>query len=81
MQVSFLAVYLSIALFTFLILLSAFLFDRSTPKTHWRSWQIVVLGSFFWLVVIPLSVFEVVRKSVRVRNCAQKQAQKPGVHN
>lgn len=73
MQASFLAVYLTVALFVFLVLLSAFLLDRSTPKTHRLSWLVVVLGSAFWLVVIPLSFVEVVRKLAKAKNCAQKQ--------
>ena len=77
MQVSLLAVYLSIALFALLILLSAFLFDYSTPKSDWLSWQIVVLGSVFWLVVIPLAVFELARKSARAKDCDRKR----GSHN
>ncbi len=73
MQASFLAVYLTVALFVFLILLSAFLLDHSTPKIHRLSWVVVVLGSAFWFIVIPLSFAEVVRKVAKVKSCAQKQ--------
>ena len=69
MQTSLLVAYLPIALFTFLILLGAFLLDSSTPKTHWPSWRIVLLGSAFWLVVIPLSAFEMALKLSKVKHC------------
>lgn len=65
--------YLIITLVAFLVLLGAFLSDGSTPKVDKLSWTVLVLGSVFWLIAIPLSFGEVLRKLIRPKKLAAKQ--------
>lgn len=60
-------IYVLNALVVALILLWAFLSDRSTPKTHRLSWVIVLLGSAFWFIAVPISMVEIVRKILQQR--------------
>lgn len=46
------------AVTTFVVSLSAFLRDRSTPKNHGISWLILLEATFFWPIVVPLSCLE-----------------------
>ena len=67
MQAHFTALYFTIALVVFCILLTAFWFDRSTPKTDKVSWVLVFLGAAFWFVVLPLSGIEISRKFLKIK--------------
>ncbi|MEB3281378.1 MAG: hypothetical protein VKK42_20885 [Lyngbya sp.] len=46
------------AVTTFVVCLSKFLRDQSTPKNHGISWLILLEATFFWPIVIPLSCLE-----------------------
>lgn len=60
-------VYLLNAFVVALILLWAFWSDRSTANSHRLSWLVVLIASALWFVAIPLSVNEVLRKSLQQR--------------
>ncbi|MBE9180102.1 hypothetical protein IQ268_16140 [Oculatella sp. LEGE 06141] len=50
-------VYSLVGLLIFSIYLSAFLLDKSTPKTDIASWFVVLLGAAFWVIVLPVSLY------------------------
>lgn len=68
MQVSLLfLLYIVNAIAVALILLSAFWADRSTSKNHKLSWAVIVVASALWFIALPLSLVEVLHKSLRRR--------------
>jgi hypothetical protein len=42
----------------FLIVLSAFLVDQTTPKTNVRAWLFVVIATLIWPVTLPFIVWK-----------------------
>lgn len=67
-----LCIYITNALIVALILLWAFLSDRSTANSHRASWAIILIASTLWFVAVPLSMMEVLRKAWRRRVVAEK---------
>jgi cytochrome c oxidase subunit IV len=67
------ALYLTIATLIFCILLISFLLDHSTLKTDKKSWAVVILGSIFWVVVMPLSFLEVTCKFLKIGRHSPKR--------
>lgn len=57
-----------------LILLLAFLADRSTAKSQKMSWIIILVASLFWFIAIPLSGVEHLRRSFRRYRVSRRQA-------
>lgn len=43
--------------------LALFVADKSTPKTHFPSWLIILIAPLFWPIVLPASVLELATKS------------------
>jgi len=70
-------IYVLNALVVALILLWAFLSDRSTPKTHRLSWIIVLLGSTFWFIAVPISLAEILRKAMQQRKVLPDKSNHP----
>lgn len=62
------------ALIVALILLWAFLSDRSTSNSDRTSWLVVCVASAFWFVAIPLSMAEVLRKAFQRRRTVSTKA-------
>jgi hypothetical protein len=46
-------IYLIGASFTFVLMLSIFLKDRSTPKTDLVSWKLLLVSALLWFVILP----------------------------
>ena len=67
MQANLITFYFIIALFVLSILLLAFWFDRSVSKTDKTSWAVIILGTVFWFVVLPLSFVEVIHKLLKTK--------------
>lgn len=65
------------ALIVFLILLWAFLSDRSTPNSHRLSWIILCLASTLWFVAVPLSMVEILRKVLQQRRTLPNRSNPP----
>jgi RsiW-degrading membrane proteinase PrsW (M82 family) len=59
--------YILNALVVALVLLWAFLSDRSTAKNHKLSWLVICIASALWLIAVPLSIIEVLRKFIYQR--------------
>ncbi len=57
-----------------LVLLLAFLADRSTPKSQKMSWTIILVASLFWFIVVPLSGFEHLRRSFHRYRAARRRS-------
>ena len=74
MQTNFVSIYLLTAGLFFVLLLSAFWLDRSTSKRHQLSWIIVLIGSLFWGIVLPLAVIERSRKLFKQRALTSRQS-------
>lgn len=72
MQANFGLLYLVTAGLFSLVLFAAFWLDSSTSKRHGLSWMIVLVGSLFWGVVLPLAVAERLRKLLRQRILAAR---------
>ena len=72
MQANFGLFYLVTAGLFFLVLFAAFWLDGSTSKRHRMSWVIVLIGSLFWGVVLPIAVAERLRKLLRQRILASR---------
>ncbi|MBF2000563.1 MAG: hypothetical protein IGS50_21575 [Synechococcales cyanobacterium C42_A2020_086] len=75
MQANFAVLYLFVAVAFFVILLGAFLLDRSTPKQHALSWMIILVSAMFWGLVLPLAITERSRKFIRQRQFSSQQRQ------
>lgn len=67
-------IYILNALIVALILLWAFLSDRSTANNHRMSWLIVFIASALWFVAIPLSLAEVLRRAFQQRRAVSTKA-------
>lgn len=67
MQANVVLLYLVTAGMFFLVLFAAFWLDSSTSKRHSLSWIVVLVGSLFWGVVLPLALAERLRKLMRQR--------------
>lgn len=72
-----LCIYITNALFVALILLWAFLSDRSTANSHRASWTVICIASALWFVAIPLSMAEVLRKSWQQRRALSRKSNPP----
>ncbi|MBW4661323.1 MAG: hypothetical protein KME15_21830 [Drouetiella hepatica Uher 2000/2452] len=68
MQANLVTLYFIVALLVLSVLLLAFWLDRSVPKTDKKSWAVVILGAFFWFVVLPLSFVEVIHKLLKTKH-------------
>lgn len=69
---NFLSFYLLTAGLVFAVLLVAFWRDGSTSKRHQLSWVIVLIGSLFWGVVLPIALIERSRKLLRQQIVASR---------
>jgi hypothetical protein len=56
--------YLTGATLVFGILLSAFLKDKSTPKSDVISWLVVLIGTLAWPLVLPSMILKQLPKRV-----------------
>lgn len=54
--------YFVISLVVFFGWFKIFLADATTPKTDVTSWVVLLLGTIFWPVVLPLSYAEIFEK-------------------
>ena len=54
--------YFTILLMVFSFWLTLFFQDVTTPKNHLISWIILLTGSLFWPVVLPISSWELMTK-------------------
>ncbi|EAW35006.1 hypothetical protein L8106_07821 [Lyngbya sp. PCC 8106] len=52
------SVYILGAVATFVVSLSTFIGDQSTPKTHGMSWLILLEATLFWPIVLPFACLE-----------------------
>ena len=68
--------YLAIALVIFSIWFRCFLLDRTTPNNDIMSWIILLIAPFFWPIVLPLSIRELIIKA-RIK---QKHREENRVH-
>ncbi|AMW30391.1 MULTISPECIES: hypothetical protein [Oscillatoriales] len=50
--------YFAIAILTFAYLFTKFWRDRTTSKTQLSSWQVLILASLLWPIVLPISYLE-----------------------
>jgi hypothetical protein len=73
MQANLISLYLIIASLIFFILLGAFLLDGSTSKRNGMSWAVILIGTIFYPIVLPLSLIEISRKLLKQRYDASKQ--------
>jgi len=74
MQANFGLFYLVTAGLVFVVLFAAFWLDDSTSKQHRLSWMIILIGSLFWGIALPLAVAERLRKLLRQRILANRPA-------
>ncbi len=72
MQANIGLLYLVTAGIFFLVLFASFWLDGSTSKRHGMSWVIVLVGSLFWGIVLPLAVAERLRKLLSQRVLARR---------
>jgi hypothetical protein len=56
--------YLTGATLVFGVLLTAFLKDRSTPKSDVTSWLVVLIGTLVWPLVLPSMILKQLPKRV-----------------
>jgi hypothetical protein len=73
MHMGLLQIYLLNVAIVALILCCAFFLDSSTPNTHGVSWLVLGLASVLWVVALPLSIVEVMRKVWRRRRTSLKR--------
>ena len=52
-----------IALILFCFWLSLFFMDKTTPKTDKTSWLVLLIAPLFWPLVLPIAIWELMRKS------------------
>ncbi|HEY9597042.1 MAG TPA: hypothetical protein V6C65_32330 [Allocoleopsis sp.] len=57
-----------------LVLLLAFLADRTTPKSQKMSWAIILVASVFWFIAVPLSGVEYLRRLFRRYRVTRRHA-------
>ena len=43
--------------------LTLFMADKSTPKSDFASWMIILIAPLFWPIVLPASAIELITKS------------------
>ncbi|AFZ34164.1 hypothetical protein Sta7437_0563 [Stanieria cyanosphaera PCC 7437] len=55
--------YLAIALIVFGVWFGLFLKDNSTPNNHLLSWVVLLIAPFFWPIILPISVIELLGKA------------------
>ena len=55
--------YLTISLMVFIYWLMVFYLDRSTSKFDLISWAVLLIAPWFWPIVLPISSWELSRKS------------------
>lgn len=55
--------YLTVSATVFFYWLSLFIADKSTPKSDFASWMIILIAPWFWPIVIPASIVELMTKS------------------
>ncbi|MCU0526200.1 MAG: hypothetical protein MUF72_15385 [Elainella sp. Prado103] len=72
MLMNLLSFYLFTAGLVFVVLLAAFWRDGSTSKRHQLSWMIVLIGSVFWGLVLPIAIIERSRKLLRQQIVASR---------
>ena len=57
--------YFTIALMVFIYWLMLFYLDKSTSKFDRTSWIVLLVAPWFWFIVLPISSWELSRKSRR----------------
>lgn len=57
--------YLSIALMVFIYWFMIFYLDKTTSKFDVLSWTILLIAPLFWPIVLPISGWELSRKSLK----------------
>ena len=55
--------YLTVSATVFFYWLGLFVADKSTPKTDFASWMIILIAPLFWPIVLPVSIIELITKS------------------
>lgn len=61
--------YLTMTLAVFSLWFSLFLLDKTTPKNDLISWIVLLIAPWFWPIVLPLSIRELVVKITNKENC------------
>ena len=56
-------VYGMIAFMVFCFWLSLFVLDSTTPKNDKFSWLVLLIVPLFWLIVLPLAIWELIHKN------------------
>jgi competence protein ComGC len=65
--------YFLVVLLVFVWLLSAFVSDRSTPKTDLRSWIVLLIASALWPIMLPNLIRVLFRKTAQLSNGSAEQ--------
>jgi competence protein ComGC len=73
MQNSLYSSYFLVVLLVFVWLLSAFVSDRSTPKTDLRSWIVLLIASALWPIMLPNLIRVLFRKTAQLSNGSAEQ--------
>ncbi len=64
--------YLTIASTVFVYWLGLFMSDNSTPKNHLDSWLVLLIAPWFWPIVVPMSIWELVGKAAKKQDLSQE---------
>ena len=64
--------YLTIAITVFIYWLGLFIADSSTPKNHLDSWLVLFIAPLFWPIVVPISIWELIRKTPKNPDLREK---------
>ena len=65
MSANLVAWYLTIVLMVFIYWLMLFYTDESTSKFDLTSWIVLLIAPWFWPLVLPISSWELSRKSLK----------------
>ena len=63
--------YVTIASMVFVFWFGLFLADTSTPKNHVDSWLVLLIAPWFWPIVVPLSIVELIVKASQKQELRQ----------
>lgn len=55
--------YLTVSATVFIYWFSLFIADKTTPKSDFASWIIILIAPLFWPIVLPISALELMTKS------------------
>ncbi|HHP7230022.1 MAG TPA: hypothetical protein ACFCUY_04085 [Xenococcaceae cyanobacterium] len=64
--------YIIISLICFLLWLWLFTQDKTTPNNHLLSWIILLFAPWFWPIVLPISLWELINKLISEKKAASK---------